>query len=130
MEPVKPMSKTELSSSKPVGAQITEQTLVGHPVGVGGEAICVYCKDSITEGAECTAYAYRLAGESTLTVARLYCADCGRAEVRRPGRGCEEYIASAHLVTVSDVTTQTHHLALGGVSVVDHSPADDGGRLR
>ena len=123
------MSTYVKDGSKPVGAQITEQTLVGHPVGVGGEAICVYCKDGITEGAECTAYAYRLAGESVLTVARLYCADCDRAEVRHPGRGCEEYIASAYLVTVSDVTIQTHYLALGGVSVVDYSPADDGGRL-
>jgi hypothetical protein len=31
---------------------------------------------------------------------------------------------------VMDCAEQTGHPALGGVSVLDHSPADDGGRLR
>ena len=123
------MSTYAKDGSKPVGAQITEQTLAGHPVGVGGETICVYCKASLTEGEDVTAYAYRLAGEPTLTVARLYCDGCDRTGVEHPGIGCEEYVVGARLVTVSDVTTQSHHLALGSVSVLDESPTDDGSKL-
>jgi len=126
------MSKTGTIGSKSVGEQLVEQAVTGTPLGAGvrGRAVCCTCKSDVIEGAPVTVYAYRLSDEARFSVARLYCAECNRREVEHASTGCEEYVLTARVVGVMDCAEQTGHPALGGVSVLDHSPADDGGRLR
>jgi hypothetical protein len=107
-----------------------EQAVAGSRVGVGDEAVCIYCKGTVREGATATVYAYRLADEGRWSVARLYCGACDRTAVEHPSRGCDEVIARGRLGVTSDCATQSSYLSLIGVSVIDHSPPIDGGRLR
>jgi hypothetical protein len=107
----------------------TEQAVAGSRVGVGDEAVCIYCKGTVREGATVTVYAYRLAGEARWSVARLYCGACDRTAVEHPSRGCDEVIARGRLGITSDCATQSSYLSLIGVSVIDRSGTDAGDRL-
>ena len=108
-------------------ASSIEQTLTGWGVGVNGTALCQYCKSSLAEGADVTAYAYQRADEQLVSVARLYCAGCDRREINHRSRGCREWLVSGRLALTADVARQSHGLTLVDVSVIATSPPEDGG---
>ena len=105
------------------------RTITGLGVGVGDTAICTYCKAELGEGDDVTAYAYRRAGEQVISVARLYCADCGRTCIEHPSRGCYEWLADARLAFTADTALQLHELTLVSVEIIAESGPEDGGTL-
>lgn len=112
-----------------IHADAAAQTITGYGVGIGGTAICTYCKTELGEGDDVTAYAYRRAGEQVVNVARLYCADCDRNRIEHPSCGCYEWLAEARLALTSDVAHQSHGLTLVGVEIIAESGPEDGDTL-
>lgn len=110
-------------------ADAAAQTIAGWGVGVGDTAICTYCKGTLREGDDVTAYAYRRAGEQVVDVARLYCADCDRTTIEHPSRGCYEWLAAARLALTSDVARQSHDLTLADVEIIAESGPENGDGL-
>jgi ribosomal protein L37E len=110
-------------------ADAAEQTITGLNAGVSGTAICTYCKSGLGEGDNVTAYAYRRAGEQTIEVARLYCAECNHDRIEHPSCGCYEWVATARLGLTSDVAHQSHTLTLLGVEIIAESGPNEGDRL-
>jgi O-glycosyl hydrolase len=112
-----------------IHADAAAQTITGYGVGVDDTALCTYCKTELGEGDDVTAYAYRRAGEQTVDVARLYCADCDRTAIEHPSRGCHEWLATARLALTSDVAYQSHSLTLVSVEIIAESDPENGDRL-
>ena len=87
-----------------------KQTITGWNVGIGSAAQCQYCRATLGEGDEVTAYAYPPLEEQLVSVARLYCSECDRQEIEHPALGCYEWLAEARLALTSDVALQSHSL--------------------
>ena len=96
-----------------------KQTIAGWNVGIGGAAQCQYCRATLGEGDEVTAYAYWPLEERLVSVARLYCSECDYQEIEHPALGCYEWLAEARLALTSDVALQSHSLTLAGIEIVD-----------
>ena len=105
---------------------VAEQIITGCNVGIGETALCTYCKSTLREGDAVTVYAYRLAEEAVLSIARLYCAECDRRTIEHPTCGCFEWLAEANLALTADVTQQTHSLTLAGIEIIDENGPDAG----
>ena len=105
------------------GIAAVEQALTGWSVGIGETALCQRCKTELGEGCTVTVYAYRHAGEQLVSVARLYCQECGRHTIEHPTCGCSEWLAEARLALTADVAHQSHNLTLCNVGIFDeHGP--------
>lgn len=110
-------------------APAAEQSITGWSVGIETTAFCQRCTSVLGEGDPVTVYAYRPAEAQRVSVARLYCSACDHRRIEHPARGCYEWLATARLVTTSDVTTQSHGLILQGVEILDECGPKEGDRL-
>ena len=104
------------------------QAISGWGVGIETTALCQRCTSELGEGDPVTVYAYRPVEAQRVSVARLYCRACDHRRIEHPARGCYEWLATARLVTTSDVTTQSHGLILQHVEILDESGPKEGNR--
>jgi len=105
-----------------------ERAVTGHEVGVGEATHCSQCKRSLGEGSHCAVYAYTMSDETTVSVARIMCADCGEQGIEHPTLGCGEWLVAGILAVRSDVAHRRHGLVVvaGDDAVVEHSPVGEG----
>lgn len=96
-----------------------EQSITGWSVGVRDTALCQYCMSELGEGDEVTIYAYRPVENQLVSIARLYCTNCDRQQIKHASLGCFEWLAEARLAITSDVAYQSHSLTLAGVEIID-----------
>lgn len=104
---------TEMSDVDP-GSYIRQ--LTGTPVArQSNVSRCTTCGAFLADGADITAYAYRLSDEPRLRIARLYCAACDYQTIEHPTLGAEEVVVSASLTTCHE------RLVLSDIEVCDWS---------
>jgi hypothetical protein len=98
----------------------------GLSVGIGGKADCTGCHQLVRDGDPVGVYIYSVPGREGWDLARVFCADCRTVEVAFPTLGAAEFVAHCRLAVTSDSATQSAHLVLRGVDVVDHASPEEG----
>lgn len=109
-----------------------DHVLTGLQVGLpGATSSCCACGSALQEGETVVVYAYQRAEGDRWNLSRVYCSpECyGGSEVRHATLGVSEALANATLAVTQSAASQTSHLALAGIELVDHCPPDTGSPL-
>lgn len=107
---------------------LIERAVTGTTVGVGENAICGRCKRSVGEGSPVGVYAYSMADERDITVARTTCVNCAADAIEHPTLGGTEWLIRGVLALRSDLAHQSRTLVFvpDEDGVVATSPPTDG----
>ena len=87
-----------------------QRAVTGTTVGVGEHALCGRCGRSVGEGSPVGVYAYSMADEHGITVARTTCVDCAADAIDHPTLGGTEWLVRGVLALRSDVVHQARTL--------------------
>jgi hypothetical protein len=120
---------TDGDASHQVSAAL-EQVVTGLPLGLATlGVVCSCCGQSLDEGAEVRAHAYRTAEAIRWSLTRCYCTKCGPSSITKPTVGTSEVFVAAQLAVVSIPSERQHSLCLSSPTLLSFSPPERGSGL-
>ena len=100
-----------------------ERAVTGATISDGEHALCGRCGQPVGEGSPVSVYAYSMAGEHDVTVARINCIHCAPDTIAHPTLGGTDWLVRGTLALQSDVARQSHQLVfVSSEGAIDTSP--------